>query len=64
MSAAQMRIDGYYWVKHPRYGWHVACLKYGEWLLSICDPSVRYSETDFLEISSRIRDPDEQCVGA
>ena len=57
-----MRIDGYYWVKHPRYGWHVGCLKYGKWLLPVGDMSARYTDDDFEQISSRIKNPDEEAL--
>jgi hypothetical protein len=57
-----MRIDGYYWVKHPRYGWHVGRVNHGNWFLPVGDMSARYKDHDFDQISSRIKNPDEEAM--
>jgi hypothetical protein len=57
-----MRIDGYYWVKHPKYGWHVGRLSYGVWFLPVGDQADVYSDDCFDQISSRIKNPDEEAL--
>jgi hypothetical protein len=55
-----MRTDGYYWVKHPKLGWHIGYLRYGHWHLAVGPASTVYKYSDFEEISSRIKYPDEE----
>jgi hypothetical protein len=57
-----MRIDGYYWVKHPKYGWHVGKMRDGIWWLPVGDPALAYADKDFDQISSRIKNPDEEAM--
>jgi hypothetical protein len=59
MQADKLRLDGYYWVK-TQYGWHVALRLHDGWRLSVGDPYAPYTDADFDEIGSRIRNPDER----
>jgi hypothetical protein len=57
-----MRIDGYYWVKHPRYGWHVGQVRDCKWQLLTGPSYAVYKDHDFDQISSRIKNPDEEAM--